>query len=256
MSRWVSPGFPRCDLFISAGDRLAFMAPATLRTIASVFSLGFSRYFEMRRQFLRLYCSASSTACSSLPTRDFNCLFSVDSPLFSALMDSSLSSATASLISVLRSSYIPESKRFCMDGLMDSLIFCRSNSCNTDSDVGISSFSPSAAIVLTSEDSKSISPLIFFNSFSSGVNGDDSTRFVLELLSEFLSGVKKPWLESVIPRYNLLIIKVPLLVSRQYNSYISHVMRKPVLVIREQQKCRSACANAQSDQHLCCSLLR
>ena len=26
--------------------------------------------------------------------------------------------------------------------------------------------------------------------------------------------------------------------------------------IREQQRCRSACADAQADQHLCCSLLR
>ena len=34
----------------------------------------------------------------------------------------------------------------------------------------------------------------------------------------------------------------------------SHVMRKPVFAICEQQRCRSACASAQSDQHLCCSL--
>ena len=33
-------------------------------------------------------------------------------------------------------------------------------------------------------------------------------------------------------------------------------MKKPVLAICEQQRCRSACASAQSDQHLCCSLLR
>ena len=33
-------------------------------------------------------------------------------------------------------------------------------------------------------------------------------------------------------------------------------MRKPVLAICEKQRCRSACAFAQSDQHLCCSLLR
>ena len=33
----------------------------------------------------------------------------------------------------------------------------------------------------------------------------------------------------------------------------SHVMRKPVLAICEQQRCRSS---AQSEQHLCCSLLR
>ena len=35
---------------------------------------------------------------------------------------------------------------------------------------------------------------------------------------------------------------------------LSHVMRKPVFAICEQQRCRSACASAQSDQHLCCSL--
>ena len=33
-------------------------------------------------------------------------------------------------------------------------------------------------------------------------------------------------------------------------------MRKPVLAICEQQRCRSACTPPQSDQHLCCSLLR
>ena len=33
-------------------------------------------------------------------------------------------------------------------------------------------------------------------------------------------------------------------------------MRKPVLAIFEQQMCRSACAFAQSDQHLCCLLPR
>ena len=32
-------------------------------------------------------------------------------------------------------------------------------------------------------------------------------------------------------------------------------MRKPVYAICEQQRYRSACASAQSDQHLCCSLL-
>ena len=36
---------------------------------------------------------------------------------------------------------------------------------------------------------------------------------------------------------------------------MSHVMRKPVYAICEQQSRRSACASAQSDQHLCCSLL-
>ena len=36
---------------------------------------------------------------------------------------------------------------------------------------------------------------------------------------------------------------------------MSHLMRKPVLAICEQQRRRSAWASAQSDQHLCCSLL-
>ena len=36
--------------------------------------------------------------------------------------------------------------------------------------------------------------------------------------------------------------------------YMSHVSRKPVLVICEQQRCRSACTFVQSDQHHCCSL--
>ena len=33
--------------------------------------------------------------------------------------------------------------------------------------------------------------------------------------------------------------------------YLSHVMRKPVYALCEQQRRRSACASAQSDQHLC-----
>ena len=41
-----------------------------------------------------------------------------------------------------------------------------------------------------------------------------------------------------------------------YNCKLSHVMRKPVYAICEQQRCRSACASAQSDQCLCCSLPR
>ena len=36
---------------------------------------------------------------------------------------------------------------------------------------------------------------------------------------------------------------------------MSHVMRKPVFAICEQQRRRSACASAQSDQRLCYSLL-
>ena len=37
---------------------------------------------------------------------------------------------------------------------------------------------------------------------------------------------------------------------------MSHVLRKPVSAIWEQQRSRSACASMQSDQRLCCSLLR
>ena len=39
-------------------------------------------------------------------------------------------------------------------------------------------------------------------------------------------------------------------------NHTSHVMRKPVFAICEQQKRRSACVSAQSDQRLCCSLPR
>ena len=37
---------------------------------------------------------------------------------------------------------------------------------------------------------------------------------------------------------------------------LSHFIRKPVYAIYKQQRCRSACASAQSDQRLCCSLSR
>ena len=36
--------------------------------------------------------------------------------------------------------------------------------------------------------------------------------------------------------------------------YMSHVMRKPVLCVCEQQRSRSACPTMQSDQHFCYSL--
>ena len=36
--------------------------------------------------------------------------------------------------------------------------------------------------------------------------------------------------------------------------HLSHIMRKPVYAIGEQQWCRSACTSGQSDQRLCCSL--
>ena len=37
---------------------------------------------------------------------------------------------------------------------------------------------------------------------------------------------------------------------------LGHIMRKPVYAICEQQRRRSACRFTQSDQHLCCSMLR
>ena len=37
---------------------------------------------------------------------------------------------------------------------------------------------------------------------------------------------------------------------------LRRVMRKPFYAICEQQRCRSACASSQSDQHICCSLPR
>ena len=53
---------------------------------------------------------------------------------------------------------------------------------------------------------------------------------------------------------NKLMIDIWMIIF-SINIWLSHVMRKPVLSICEQQRCRSACASAQSDQHLCCSLL-
>ena len=40
-----------------------------------------------------------------------------------------------------------------------------------------------------------------------------------------------------------------------YNHYLSHVMRKPVYAICEQQRRRSARDSAQSDQRLCCCII-
>ena len=40
-----------------------------------------------------------------------------------------------------------------------------------------------------------------------------------------------------------------------YNHCLSHVMRKPVCAICEQQRRISACASAQSDQRLCCCII-
>ena len=38
--------------------------------------------------------------------------------------------------------------------------------------------------------------------------------------------------------------------------YLNLIIRKPVFALCEQQRRRLACTSAQSDQHLCCSLLR
>ena len=45
---------------------------------------------------------------------------------------------------------------------------------------------------------------------------------------------------------------------QKYKLFInfSLIMRKPVFALCEQQRRKSACASAQSDQHLCCSLPR
>ena len=47
-----------------------------------------------------------------------------------------------------------------------------------------------------------------------------------------------------------------LLQYQNFTVHLSHVMRKPVYAICEQQRHRSACAFMQSDQRLCCSMLR
>ena len=55
----------------------------------------------------------------------------------------------------------------------------------------------------------------------------------------------------------MLLGIVPLLIFPQFEMLLingtSHT--KMSFSISEQQRCRSACASAQSDQHLCCSLL-
>ena len=48
---------------------------------------------------------------------------------------------------------------------------------------------------------------------------------------------------------------LPGLIQRnQAINILSHIARKPIFTICEQQRHRSACASAQSDQRLCCSL--
>ena len=45
-------------------------------------------------------------------------------------------------------------------------------------------------------------------------------------------------------------------VCRSWNNKMSHIIRKPVYAICEQQRRRSACVSAQYDQHISCSLPR
>ena len=45
-------------------------------------------------------------------------------------------------------------------------------------------------------------------------------------------------------------------VYQSFTCNLGQVMRKCVLCHMQTTKCRSVCASAQSDQHLCCSLLR
>ena len=48
----------------------------------------------------------------------------------------------------------------------------------------------------------------------------------------------------------------PTLKSHFISKFCTKTSRFRHYVICEQQRCRSACASAQSDQHICCSLLR
>ena len=52
------------------------------------------------------------------------------------------------------------------------------------------------------------------------------------------------------------VMLLPNFLQFSIKAYMSHVTRKPVYAIYEQQKRRSACAPAQSNQQLCCSLPR
>ena len=87
------------------------------------------------------------------------------------------------------------------------------------------------------------------------------TRAIERNLFSFKIADTYDWKVDV-PRQNFQM-KVTFPLRRTWSSkkcgsrtYLSHVMRKPVLAICEQQRCRSACAAVQSDQCLCCSLPR
>ena len=56
--------------------------------------------------------------------------------------------------------------------------------------------------------------------------------------------------------FGSVVILKPLSKSTGVTDGMSRLMRKSVFALFEQQRRRSACASAQSDQHLCCSLHR
>ena len=57
----------------------------------------------------------------------------------------------------------------------------------------------------------------------------------------------KKWVSRIDKKFSTELLSV---ISLYRIQLMSHVMRKPVYVICEQQRCRSACASTQSDQHL------
>ena len=73
-------------------------------------------------------------------------------------------------------------------------------------------------------------------------------RGLLHILSFFKTDIRNSYMLSV---YLDQKLRSALGLCCLTTSYLSHVMRKPVLSICEQQRCRSACASAKSDQHLC-----
>ena len=73
-----------------------------------------------------------------------------------------------------------------------------------------------------------------------------------------LQGVGGLWrrLGSALVLWNFYYWFLSLNLHNLYSSEMSHVMRKPVYAICEQQRRKSACASVQSDQRLYSSLLR
>ena len=86
---------------------------------------------------------------------------------------------------------------------------------------------------------------------------DFDVGFHMYIMTETLSCRKLPelvaWIwcaEGIVIRCVTTLCLIPVHFNR------SHIMRKPVFAICKQQRRRSACASAQSDQHLYCSLPR